>query len=286
MAFHFGKQVLNVFKGVHSSQPLLKHTNQIFLKNNLRLASSSSKLFTSEPTTDETSAASLNAMDHDDYFNVKSLVDMKEMFDARVHLGHHEGTWDPLTRPYIHGMRSTQYIIDLEKSVECLQCALNVLSHIVYRKGIVLFISTNPRFDHLIQKTARNSGEYFITRAWHKGLFNNASTMLGTDRLPDLIISFNNSRFERVREAITEAAMCNIPVIGLIDTDCDPRLVTYPVPGNDDTLDSMEYFCNVFEKTILNAKQRLADDEGVEQDTSVDITNDEVEPRERHEARS
>jgi len=85
--------------------------------------------------------------------------------------------------------------------------------------------------------------------------------MLGTDKLPDLIISFNNSRFERVREAITEAAMCNIPVIGLVDTDCDPRLITYPVPGNDDTMQSMEYFCKLFEKTVLKAKKKLAEDE-------------------------
>lgn len=201
-------------------------------------------------------------LNHNDYFGVNSMVDLKEMFDARVHLGHHEGAWDPLTRPYIYGLRSTQHVIDLNKSIQCLKCALNVLSHIVYKRGIILFMTTNPRYDYLIQKTARNSGEYFITRAWHKGLFTNAHTMLETDRLPDLIISFNNSRFERVREAITEAAMCNIPVIGIVDTDCDPRLITYPVPGNDDTMDSMKYFCNIFEKTILNAKERLTLDEG------------------------
>ena len=150
---------------------------------------------------------------------------------------------------------------------------MNVLSHVVYQRGIVLFITTNPRYDYLIQKTARNCEEYFITRAWHKGLFNNAHTMLGTNKLPDLIIAFNNSRFERVREAITEAAMCNIPVIGLVDTDCDPRLITYPVPGNDDTKQSMEYFCNLFEKTVLNAKEKLVEDEA----NKYKIMKDEVD---------
>ena len=141
-------------------------------------------------------------------------------------------------------------------------------------------MTTNPRYDFLIQKTARDSGEYFITRAWHKGLFNNAHTMLGTDRLPDLIIAFNNSRFERIREAITEAAMCNIPVIGLVDTDCDPRLITYPIPGNDDTMDSMKYFCKIFEKTILNAKEQLLIDEegakevGLNNNNSLDDENE------------
>ena len=63
----------------------------------------------------------IDPMDQEDYFGVKSLIDLKEMFDARVHLGHHQGAFDPLTSPYIHGLRSTQHVIDLEKSMECLE---------------------------------------------------------------------------------------------------------------------------------------------------------------------
>ena len=100
-----------------------------------------------------------------------------------------------------------------------------------------------------------------MTRGWQKGLFTNAYKRLGTERLPDLIIAFNLSRFERVREAITEAGMCNIPVVGIIDTDCDPRLITYPIPGNDDTFDSVSHFCNIFKQAILNAKERRRYDE-------------------------
>lgn len=144
-------------------------------------------------------------------------------------------------------------------------------------------MSTNPRYDYLIQKTARNSGEYFITRGWHKGMFNNAHKMLHTDRLPDLIIAFNLSRFERIREAVKEAAMCNIPVIGIIDTDCDPRLITYPVPGNDDTMDSVSLFCDIFKQTIVNAKERLVQDEDSvknEQVTQSNVNDSENDSRE------
>ena len=66
-------------------------------------------------------AQSNDPMEHKDYFGVKSMIDLREMFDARVHLGHHEGALDPLTRPYIYGLRSTQHVIDLEKSMECLE---------------------------------------------------------------------------------------------------------------------------------------------------------------------
>ena len=73
----------------------------------------------------------VNPLEHDDYFDVSSMIDLREMFDARVHLGHHEGTFDPLTRPYIYGMRSTQYIIDLDKTEECLKvyCVLCYYSY-------------------------------------------------------------------------------------------------------------------------------------------------------------
>lgn len=217
----------------------------------------------------DTSKTPINPLDHDDYFDVKSLVNLKTLFDARVHLGHHEGTWEPLTRPYIHGLRATQHVIDLNQTVECLQRALNVLSHVVYKHGIVLFMTTNPRFDYLIQKTARASGEYFITRGWQQGMFTNSNKMLGTDTLPDLIVAFNLSRFERIRETVTEAAMCNIPVMGIIDTDCDPRLITYPIPGNDDTEDSMKLFCNLFEQAILNSKEKRNSDQRTEQTDSM-----------------
>jgi len=198
--------------------------------------------------------------DYDDYFNVKSLVNLKELFDARVHLGHHEGCFNPLNRPFIYGLRASQHIIDLNQTVECLQCALNVLSHIVYKNGIVCFVSTNPRYDYLIQKTARSCGVYFITREWQKGSFTNINRVLKINRVPDLIIGFQLSRFEKSRDIVLEAAMCNIPVIGIIDTDCDPCMITYPVPANDDTMDSVEKLCSIFKQAVLNAKDRIETD--------------------------
>ena len=75
--------------------------------------------------------------------------------------------------------------------------------------------------------------------------------------MPDLLIllSTMNNIFER-HQAIVDAARVMIPTIGIVDTNSDPRLITYPVPGNDDSIQSIEYFCKLFEKTIINAKQK------------------------------
>lgn len=202
-----------------------------------------------------------NPLAHDDYFNVREHINISELFDAHVHLGHHEGTYEPLMRPYIYGRRAGQHIIDLEETAKCLQCALNVVSHIAYRGGIICFVTTNPCYDFLIQKTARSTGEHFITRTWKKGSFTNAHREYGSGVLPDLIVAFHLSRFEKVREAVVEASLCNVPIVGVVDTDCDPRLVSYPIPANDDSKASMEKLCSLFQTSILRAKERRnADD--------------------------
>jgi len=197
----------------------------------------------------------------EDYFDVSGLVNLKELFSSRVHLGHTDALLDPFARQFVYGQRAGHHIIDLNKTVPLFREALNVLSHIVYNRGIVCFASTDPRHDYILQKTARGSGEYFITREWNKGQFTNALRVYKTDRLPDIIIAFNITRFQKVKEMIVEASMCNIPIIGLVDTDCDGRLITYPVPGNDDTTDSMSKICEIFQTAILNAKEKRLLDE-------------------------
>lgn len=137
-----------------------------------------------------------------------------------------------------------------------LQTALNVLCHIVYKKGRVLFVSTHPQFEQLVQRTARDSGEFFVTSRWRGGTFTNSYMMIGTNRLPDLVIFLNLPSLGRNQLAIKEAAQCNIPCIGIIDTDCNPNLIMYPVPGNDDSLPAQELYCRIFKEAILKAKRK------------------------------
>jgi len=45
--------------------------------------------------------------------------------------------------------------------------------------------------------------------------------------------------------AVREANQCSIPIIALCDSDCNPRLVQYPIPGNDDAIASCEFVAGV-----------------------------------------
>ena len=62
--------------------------------------------------------------------------------------------------------------------------------------------------------------------------------------------------------AVVDAAKLNIPSVGIVDTDCDPNLISYPVPGNDDSLEAQELYLRLFkEAVILGKKKRIEDNE-------------------------
>lgn len=56
--------------------------------------------------------------------------------------------------------------------------------------------------------------------------------------------------------AIRDAAKMLIPTVAIVDTNCNPNLVTYPVPGNDDSAASVELYCSLFKKAILKGKEK------------------------------
>ncbi|XP_072489026.1 small ribosomal subunit protein uS2m isoform X2 [Notamacropus eugenii] len=195
---------------------------------------------------------------HSDFFNVKELFSLKTLFDARVHLGHKKGCRHRFMEPYIFGTRLEQDIIDLDQTVKHLQLALNFTAHLAYRKGIILFVSRNRQFTHLIEKLAVDCGEYAHTRYFKGGLLTNAPVQFGPEvRLPDLIIFFHtlNNVFEP-HVAVRDAAKMNIPTVGIVDTNCNPCLISYPIPGNDDSPDSIKLFCHLFGTTIKRAKAK------------------------------
>ncbi|XP_008842161.1 28S ribosomal protein S2, mitochondrial [Nannospalax galili] len=195
---------------------------------------------------------------HSDFFNVKELFSVKSLFEARVHLGHKAGCRHRFMEPYIFGSRLDQDIIDLEQTASHLQLALNFTAHVAYRKGIILFVSRNRQFMHLIENTAQNCGEYAHTRYFKGGLLTNAQLLFGPEvRLPDLIIFLHtlNNVFEP-HVAVRDAAKMNIPTVGIVDTNCNPCLITYPIPGNDDSPPAVHLYCRLFCTTINRAKEK------------------------------
>lgn len=200
---------------------------------------------------------------HPDYFNVHNLFTVSDLFNARIHYGHKEGTLDDRMKPYIFGKRMGHIIFDLDKTAVHLRKALNFAAHTAYRDGLILFIARNPQCTNLIENAAKECGEFAHARRWRKGLFTNSVMQFQeVTRLPDLCIFLNTLNDVLLEhEGITEAAKMLIPTIGVVDSNCNPSLITYPVPGNDDSQVSVEFYCNVFKQAILRGKQKAKEDE-------------------------
>lgn len=191
-----------------------------------------------------------------DYFKVKDLFTIEDLFNARVHYGHKIGSVDNRMNPFIFGERLGHIIFDLDQTAELLQRALNFTAHIAYRGGVILFISRHPQTANLVEHTALKCKEFAHTRFWRGGIFTNADIQYGAvTRLPDLCIflnTLNNILMQHV--AVRDAAKMAIPTIGIVDSNCNPNLITYPVPGNDDTPVAIELYCNLFSQAIMLGK--------------------------------
>ncbi|CAL4067077.1 unnamed protein product, partial [Meganyctiphanes norvegica] len=203
-----------------------------------------------------------DSLKHPDFFKVAELFTVEELFKSRVHLGHKTGSVDDRMTPYIFGARLGCLIFDLDQTADHLRKALNFTAHIAFRGGLILFVSRNPHFQHTVENVAKSCGEFAHCRYWQGGILTNSTVQFGcVTRLPDLIIfinTLNNVMSQHV--AVKDAAKMLIPTVGIVDSNCNPNLVTYPVPGNDDTPSAINLYCNLFKTAVLRGKEKRKDE--------------------------
>jgi len=103
--------------------------------------------------------------------------EIKKMFDNAVHIGHRTQKWNPRMKRYIYGERNGIHIINLEKTYEMLEKALNFLSKAVSEGKTVLFVSTKPQSVKLIEELAKECHMPYVVSKWIPGLLTNFSTV-------------------------------------------------------------------------------------------------------------
>ncbi len=89
---------------------------------------------------------------------------------------------------------------------------------------------------------------------------------------PDMIFVIDTVK-EKI--AVQEANRLKIPVVAPLDTNCDPDLVTYPIPGNDDAIRSIQLFCQEMAEAINEGKALREQDEGENAKQEDEIISDE-----------
>ena len=203
-------------------------------------------------------------------------VQMKDLLEAGVHFGHQTRRWNPKMRPYIFGKRNGIYIIDLQKAMACLQETLDMVREMGRQGRSILFVGTKRQARQVIKEEALHCKQFYMTHRWLGGTLTNFVTIRASiDRLRDiesrmaedespltkkelLRLERERSKMQRNLEgirdmdrlpdamfvvdpkrehiAVSEANKLGIPVIAIVDTNCDPEKIDYIIPGNDDAI--------------------------------------------------
>jgi small subunit ribosomal protein S2 len=193
-------------------------------------------------------------------------ITMKELLEAGVHFGHQTKRWNPKMKEYIFGERNGIYIIDLQKTLKMIlfvgtkRQAQDAIAEEATRAGMPYInsrwlgglltnwvtvqksvkrltelddMSTDGRYELLTKK------EVIKLERERKHLTTNLAGIKSMKRLPDalFVVDSNNEAI-----AVAEARKLGIPVVAVVDTNCDPTVVDYVIPGNDDALRAIRLF--------------------------------------------
>lgn len=124
---------------------------------------------------------------------------MRQMLQAGVHFGHQTRYWNPKMKQYIFGARNGIHIINLEKTVENFDAALNFLSSTVAHKGKILFVGTKRAACDKIGPAAVACGQYYVDHRWLGGMLTNWKTVRQSiKRLKELETQSQDGTFEKL----------------------------------------------------------------------------------------
>ncbi len=101
----------------------------------------------------------------------------KELLDAGVHFGHLKKKWNPKMQPYIFMERKGIHIIDLNRTLECMERAGNALKQIARSGRKILFVSTKKQARDIITEAAKSVEMPYVTERWLGGMMTNFNTV-------------------------------------------------------------------------------------------------------------
>ena len=204
---------------------------------------------------------------------------------------------------YIFGQRNGIHIIDLQKTIILFRDALKVVEDYALQKKNILFVGTKRQASDLIEKYALECKQFFINKRWLGGMLTNWDTIQNSIKklkdLEDIIENKSNSytkkelvMFEKSiaklnqtlggiknmngkpdllfiidtnKEilAVKEANKIEIPIVAVVDSNSNPEEINFPIPGNDDAIRSIEYYCSSVAETINNTQNKIVSKEKV-----------------------
>jgi len=107
----------------------------------------------------------------------KTKLDIEEMAQAGLHLGHRTSKVHPKIKPYLYGIRNGVNIIDLEKTAEKLKEALKFIEELISENKTLVLIGTKIQIKDLVKNIAKDCGLSYVSERWLGGTFTNFETI-------------------------------------------------------------------------------------------------------------
>ena len=233
-------------------------------------------------------------------------VNIKQLLEAGVHLGHKTLRWNPKMKEYIFGDKNSIHIIDLTQTVVFLKNALSEIHKCVLKGGKILLVSTKKQASEQISTLAKDTGQFFVNYRWLGGMLTNWNTIQNSIKRMKLLneqlskdeIGFTKKEILKLGKerdklqrslggiadmkkipdmifiidtnieslAVKEAIKLKIPIVAILDTNSDPTDIQFPIPGNDDARRSINLYCDLLKNTIVDATKNIQKQEDKKQE--------------------
>ena len=249
-------------------------------------------------------------------------VTIKGLLESGAHFGHQTRRWNPKMKRFIFEARNGIYIIDLAKTLQQIRAAAATVREMVGKRKSILFVGTKKQAKAVVQECAEECGEFYVCERWLGGALTNLSTirhsvktleriekritsggdgltkkeislltkeqaklnrnlagMRSMRKLPGLLVVVDPSK-EHI--AVAEANKLGIPVMALVDTNCDPDPIDYVIACNDDALKSIKVVLHTLMQAIIDKKNEMsvAVGKGDEEEEDEDSSDDSEEESE------
>ena len=206
---------------------------------------------------------------------------------------------------FIFGERNGVHIIDLEQTVNCLTKAVQKIKEYAALNKNILFVGTKRQASDIISQSAIDCNQYYINKRWLGGMLTNWDTIQNSIKklkelesileeksytytkkellnfektveklnkalggiknmngMPDILFIIDtNKEFL----AVNEANKIGIPIVAVVDSNSNPNNIDYPIPGNDDAIRSIEYYCSFVSDSIKESKKKSFKDEAIKE---------------------
>ena len=232
-------------------------------------------------------------------------VNIKQLLEAGVHLGHKTLRWNPKMKKFIFGEKNSIHIIDLTQTVVFFKNALTEIYKCISSGGKILIVSTKKQASEQITNLAKETDQYYVNYRWLGGMLTNWNTIQNSikrmkmleDRLSKEDTGFTKKEILKLGKekeklqrslggiadmkklpqmifiidtnieslAVNEARKLNIPIVAILDTNSDPSNIEFPIPGNDDARRSINLYCDLLKTTIINASKFIEKKEDKEE---------------------